>query len=185
MFWLTIPLREGLQKTQVCGLLSWWFPLQFIPVETNFDILPQGLQRFASQRDPSGSVYFRNLRCELVFKRDLPLVTSLIPSFPPSSLDGASWPSLWLLLFFWLWMLTCGSALGLHCKLGPMALNIIQTSVASKFPPLTSPWSPRLNIPSANKSFFWSNSHLEPNKQTKIVKHSQFCFPLFQNYFSF
>lgn len=130
MFWLTIPLREGLQKTQVCGLLSWWFPLQFIPVETNFDILPQGLQSFASQRDPWGSVYFRNLRCELVFRWDLPLVTLLIPSFPPSSLDGASWPSLWLLLFFWLWTLTSGSALGLNCKLGPTALNIIQTSVA-------------------------------------------------------
>lgn len=146
MFWLTIPLREGLQKTQVCRLWSWWFPLQFIPVEINFDILPWGSQSFASQRDSWGDVYFRNLRSELAFRWGLPLVTLLPPGFPcphwivlPGLPFGSFFP-FWLLnANFWVRL----GPVSANYKLDPMAVDIRLVSMTSN-PTLTSPWNPRL-----------------------------------------
>lgn len=63
---------------------------KFISVEINFDILPQGLQSFASQRALWGDACFRNFRREPVFGWRVPLVTSLTPASPPLALDGAS-----------------------------------------------------------------------------------------------
>lgn len=64
---------------------------QCISVEINFDILPQGLQSFASQRALRGDVRFRSFRREPVFGRGVPAVRPLTPAPPPLTPDGASW----------------------------------------------------------------------------------------------